>query len=179
MLKGNVWKMAALWVFTIPAAVAGASSPHVSAPTRAAAGRYLVIAGGCNDCHTPGWDPSGGKTPLARWLTGNPVGFKGPWGTTYPANLRLLAQEVSQATWIAMFKSKAPLPQFPMRPPMPWVNVHRLSVRDVRDLYIFIRSLGPMGQPAPAYVPPGQLPTTPYIIFIPKQPKAGSTHASH
>ena len=176
MLKGNVWKMAALWVFTIPAAVAGTSSPHVWAPTAVDAGRYLVVAGGCNDCHTPGWDPSGGKTPLTRWLTGSPVGFEGRWGTTYPANLRLLVQEVSEAQWVAMFKSKTPLPQYPMRPPMPWVNVHRLSVRDVRALYVFIRGLGPMGKPAPAYAPPGQLPTTPYIIFVPQQPKASLTN---
>ncbi|MHB8564748.1 MAG: cytochrome C [Acidiferrobacteraceae bacterium] len=178
MRKHNIWQMVALWVFTIPAAVAGTSSPHVSAPTMAEAGRYLVQAGGCNDCHTPGWGPSGGTTPLTRWLTGSRVGFEGPWGTTYPANLRLLVHEMSETQWVAMFKNKTPLPQYPMRPPMPWVNVHRLSVRDVRALYVFIRSLGPMGKPAPAYVPPGQHPTTPYIFFVPQQPKARWTNTS-
>ena len=137
-----------------------------------------MIAGGCNDCHTPGWDRSGGKTPLARWLTGSSVGFEGPWGTTYPANLRLLVQEVSEAQWVAMFKSKTPLPQYPMLPPMPWANIHELSVRDVRAIYFFIRNLGPFGKPAPAYVGPGQIPSTPYIIFVPQKLKACFTHAS-
>ena len=132
--KNKIWKIVALWAFAIPAAVAGTSSPHVSAPTTVEAGRYLVQAGGCNDCHTPGWGPSGGMTPLTRWLTGSRVGFEGPWGTTYPANLRLLVHEMSEAQWVAMFKSKTPLPQYPMRPPMPWVNIHRLSVRDVRAI---------------------------------------------
>ena len=36
---------------------------------------------------------------------------------------------------------------------------------DLRALYQFIRYLGPAGKPAPAYVPPGQEPTTPYALF--------------
>ena len=30
----------------------------------------------------------GPAVPLQEWLTGVPVGFQGPWGTTYAANLR-------------------------------------------------------------------------------------------
>ena len=51
-------------------------------------GHYLLVVAGCNDCHTPGWPESGGKVKPEDWLTGSPVGFSGPWGTTYPANLR-------------------------------------------------------------------------------------------
>ncbi len=171
MWKSNAWKIAALWVFTVPAAIANTSQPHVWAPTAVQAGRYLVLAGGCMDCHTPGWEQSGGKTPLAQWLTGSPVGFEGPWGTTYPANLRLFVRKVSVQQWIAMFKAR--LPQYPMRPPMPWLNYHLLSVRDLKAVYIFIKGLGPAGKPAPAYVRPGHLPKTPYIVFVPQQPKAG------
>ncbi len=75
-------------------------------------GRYLIVTGGCNDCHTPGYPESGGKTPQAEWLTGNAVGFQGPWGTTYPANLRLTVQKMSEAQWLARARQ-------PMRPPMP------------------------------------------------------------
>ena len=52
-------------------------------------GRYLVWVGGCNDCHTPGFPEAAGNIPEEQWLTGNPVGFQGPWGTNYPKNLRL------------------------------------------------------------------------------------------
>ena len=79
-------------------------------------GRYIVNISGCNDCHTPGYPESGGKTPRNEWLTGNPVGFQGPWGTTYPANLRLLVQSMSEAQWIARART-------PMRPPMPWFSL--------------------------------------------------------
>ena len=43
----------------------------------------------CNDCHTPGYMQKGGAVPVGEWLTGTPVGYQGPWGTTYAANLRL------------------------------------------------------------------------------------------
>src|SRR4051794_39593567 len=60
-----------------------------SADAKAARGKYLVQIGGCNDCHTAGYAQNGGQTPTTDWLTGLPVGFRGPWGTSYPANLRL------------------------------------------------------------------------------------------
>ena len=52
-------------------------------------GRYLVTIAGCNDCHTPNFAPSGGKVPEAQWLTGDALGWRGPWGTTDAPNLRL------------------------------------------------------------------------------------------
>jgi hypothetical protein len=144
--------------------------PHVQAATAAQAGRYLVLAGGCNDCHTPGWAQAGGAIPSSRWLTGSRVGFRGPWGVTYPANLRLLVQHMHERQWVAMFKDKTPLPGYPMRPPMPWLDYHRLNVRDLQALYVFIQRLGPAGQPAPRYVPPGRTPKTSYIVFVPQRP---------
>jgi len=46
-------------------------------------GKYLVVVGGCNDCHTPNYPETAGKVPEADWLAGSAVGFQGPWGTTY------------------------------------------------------------------------------------------------
>ena len=54
-------------------------------------GRYMAITGGCNDCHTAGFAPNEGKIPEKDWLLGSgPLGYSGPWGTTYATNLRLL-----------------------------------------------------------------------------------------
>ncbi len=91
-------------------------------------------------------------------------------GVTYPANLRLLVQHIHERQWVAMFKDKTPLPGYPMRPPMPWLDYHRLNVRDLQALYVFIQRLGPAGQPAPRYVPPGRTPKTSYIVFVPQRP---------
>ena len=126
-------------------------------------GRHLVATSGCNDCHTPGYGESGGMLPTTEWLTGSPVGFKGPWGVTYPANLRLELREMSEELWIAEART-------PRRPPMPWFSLRDMSDRDLRAIYWFIRSLGPRGEEAPAYVPPNGTVTTPYIDFVPKLP---------
>ena len=124
-------------------------------------GRYLTVTSGCNDCHTPGYPEADGALPANQWLTGSPVGFQGPWGTTYPANLRLVVQGMSEAQWLARVRQ-------PMRPPMPWCNLRAMDDGDLIAIYRFIRALGPAGEPAPATAGPGAVVTTPYIDFVPK-----------
>lgn len=139
-----------------------APAPFVSASTPEEAGRYLVILGGCNDCHTANWPESGGAIPEQEWLTGSMVGFRGPWGTSYASNLRLLAQEMDEAGWVSMLRHRNGLP------PMPWVNMKLLNDSDARAIYRYIRSLGAQGTRAPTAVPPGVEPLTPYIPFEPQ-----------
>ena len=124
-------------------------------------GRYLLATSGCNDCHTPGYPESGGNVPDAQWLVGSPVGFQGPWGTTYPANLRLTMGELSEAQWLERART-------PMRPPMPWFNLRDMTDEDLLAIYRYVRLLGPAGEPAPAFAPPGQAVDTPYFEFVPK-----------
>ena len=127
-------------------------------------GRYLVKIAGCNDCHTPGYLPSAGKVPEDRWLTGSAFGWRGPWGTTYPINLRLYMQAMTEEQWL----KKANVLE--ARPPMPWWAVREMDLNDKRALYQYIRRLGPGGEPAPAYVPPDKEPKPPYATF-PAPPK--------
>lgn len=124
-------------------------------------GRSLLITGGCNDCHTPGYMQTEGKVPESLWLTGSPVGFQGPWGTSYPANLRLYVQTLSEDAWLERVRQ-------PMRPPMPWFNLRETSDADLRAMYRYLRELGPAGEPMPAAAGPGVAVSTPYIDFTPK-----------
>lgn len=146
----------------------GSAGKPVSAPQGAATpeevGRYLVVVGGCNDCHTQGWAESDGRLPDADWLTGTPVGFRGPWGTSYAANLRLMVQNYTEDAFVARLQAGAGLP------PMPWMNVRQLKEEDQRAIYRFIRSLGPAGTAAPVALAPDVEPTTPYIPFVPVFP---------
>jgi mono/diheme cytochrome c family protein len=139
-----------------------AARPFVNASDSIAAGRYLVIIGGCNDCHTPGYMENGASVPESAWLTGTPIGFRGPWGTSYPRNLRLTASQMDANTWVHTLHTRTALP------PMPWVNVNSMSERDLRAIYYYIRSLTPLGEPTPLPVPPGQEPATPYFDFVPQ-----------
>ncbi len=141
-----------------------APAAFVQAATSEEAGRYLFTIGGCNDCHTVGWAESGGKLPETEWALGNPVGYRGPWGTTYPKNLRLSATEHTEAQWVAMFRQSAGLP------PMPWQNYVNMSETDLVAVQRFLKSLGARGVHAPAPLPPGKEPSTPYIDFTPKMP---------
>ena len=63
-------------------------------------GRYLVQIAGCNDCHTPGYMQTDGKVDEKLWLTGDTLGWHGPWGTTYATNLRLFVANLSEAQWL-------------------------------------------------------------------------------
>lgn len=124
-------------------------------------GRFLLLVGDCNGCHTPGYAESDGATPPSQWLTGSPVGFSGPWGTTYPANLRLLAHRLSEQEWLSLMRA-------PKRPPMPTTGLRAMSDDDLLAVYRYVRSLGTAGTPAPAYVPPGGKVATPYFDFVPR-----------
>jgi len=123
-------------------------------------GRYLAIIGGCNDCHTVGFAPRGGDVPEREWLTGDgTLGWRGPWGTTYPTNLRLNLAKMTEAQWVSYAKA------LKARPPMPWFNVNKWTESDLRAFYQYVRHLGPAGQPAPQALPPGTEPKTPVFAF--------------
>lgn len=158
------------------APVAATAPPSTAAPSDAdlvAQGEYLVKIGGCNDCHTPGYMDKAGEVPKDQWLTGNLLGFSGPWGTTYPANLRLKTADMDETAWLQYTA------ELHTRPIMPDFNVRAMKEQDRLAIFRFIKSLGPGGQPAPAYLPPGQKPPPPYMELVlppgppPPAPAAG------
>lgn len=119
-------------------------------------GRYLVLIGHCNNCHTAGYSQALGKVPEERWLMGNPVGWRGKNGTTYAPNLRLYVQALSEEGWLNMARTAQ------SKPPMPWWSLRDTTDEDLKAMYQYIRSLRPVGQPAPAFLPPDQVPPRPY-----------------
>lgn len=139
-------------------------TPETPLATRAteARGRYLVKIGGCNDCHTPGYAQRAGDVPESQWLIGDRIGWRGPWGTTYPTNLRRFVQGVSAEQWLTIARR-------PMRPPMPWFALRDMTDEDLAAIYYYLRALGPAGPNAPAFVPPGETAHTPVIDFVPRK----------
>jgi hypothetical protein len=131
------------------------------------AGRYLVKITGCNDCHTPGWMQSPGSTPESLWLTGVPVGFSGPWGTSYASNLRRFVKDFNADMWVQVIRART------QKPPMPWDQLHSMSDADLRAIFEYIKSLGPAGDPTPTDTPPNEEPKTPYFWFVPQMPGTG------
>lgn len=143
----------------LPAAAADAPANRSARDRDVERGEYLVMIGSCNDCHTPNYLAKGHQTSASVLLTGSKVGWRGPWGTTYAPNLRIYFQELTEVEWVFTAKS------IERRPPMPFYSLNALSEGDARAIYRYIRSLGPAGTRAPAFVPPDKVPPMPYIQY--------------
>ncbi|HTW85551.1 MAG TPA: hypothetical protein VMD91_15885 [Candidatus Sulfotelmatobacter sp.] len=154
----------ALLALTALDATPRAAAVDAGASDVLARGRALVAFGACNDCHTPGWRDSDAMLPAERWMTGSAIGFRGPWGTAYPANVRLRFQQIDEEQWLAAVRTRGG------HPPMTWHDVRSLSDADQRAIYRFIRALGPAGTPAPKDLGPDDSPTTPYVELVPATP---------
>ena len=126
-------------------------------------GLRIATIGGCHDCHTDGFATSGGQVDPEKALTGSSVGYQGPWGTTYPANLRIIAAKMNEDEFVSYSHT------LKTRPPMPWFGVNAMTENELRSFYQYTKSLGTPGEPAPDYVKPGEMPKTPYIVFAPPQ----------
>jgi mono/diheme cytochrome c family protein len=152
----------------VPAAVAAppAGAAYTPDPLQIERGRYLVKISGCNDCHTAGYMDKNGEVPEKDWLTGDMLGWSGPWGTTYGKNLRRWVPLFGEDQWVVYARN------IKTRPPMPWYVLRQLEEKDLRAIYQYVRHLGPAGDPEPAYVPPGQEPPMPYMKFVAPPPAA-------
>jgi mono/diheme cytochrome c family protein len=146
---------------TFLAALLIAASARAAEPSKVEHGRYLVMIGGCNDCHTAGFMEQNLKIPEKDWLQGSAVGFQGPWGTTYAANLRLVMNSMSESQWLEHARKDR-------MPPMPAYVLQQMKTDDLKAIYAYVKSLGNPGVAAPAYVAPGGKVSTPYYVFIPQ-----------
>ena len=126
-------------------------------------GLQVSIIGGCHDCHTEGYSETEGKIDPEKALMGSSVGWRGPWGTTYASNLRIIADRMTERGFVVILKNVI------TRPPMPWYNLRAMEESDMQSLYQYIKSLGTPGKPAPSRVHPDKEPTTPYVQLVPPQ----------
>jgi len=134
-----------------------------------ARGHYLTTVTGCNDCHTPGtfW----GAPDTTRTLSGSELGWKGPWGVTYAANLTPEPQtgigawsESDIITAIRVGKS----PDGTMLlPPMPWPDYAFLTDEDAKSIAKYLKTIPPVMHKVPDRMPPGAKAKGSIIAFPP------------
>ena len=147
-----------------------AGAPAEASTTPVERGRYLVMAMGCHDCHTPKkMGPNGPEFDFSRALSGHPEGtplptppeprgpwvasaswdltaWSGPWGISYPFNLTP-DENTGLGIWTeemfmkAMRTGRHMGASRPILPPMPWQSVGALDDGDLKAVYAYLRSL--------------------------------------
>lgn len=91
---------------------------------------------------------------------GDLTSFVGPWGTSFSANLT--PDETGTKEWtFDNFKMAFQHGKFkglengrPLMPPMPWQNFAQAHPEDVAMIWSFLRSLKPISNKVPDYIPP-------------------------
>ena len=165
MLTCNLLKVLQTFIllFALSAASAAPANAqtllHSNNATLLERGKYMVVTGHCNNCHTESYGVNSGKIPEEKWLLGNSVGWRSKAGTSYAPNLRLYIQSMPLVSWLIVARASR------ARAPMPWWSLSDTSDEDLTAMYAYIGSLGPVGLPAPLFLPPDQTPQPPYNVL--------------
>jgi mono/diheme cytochrome c family protein len=141
---------------TTPAPKQAADDAKPATMTPLQRGEYIATVGGCNDCHTPG--TFYGAPDFKRQLSGSELGWRGPWGVSYPSNLTPDI-ETGLGSWTNVeieraLRSGVKKDGTPILPPMPWPNTARLTPEDMSSLIAYLKSLPPVSHKVPAPLPP-------------------------
>lgn len=161
---------ATLAALLLPARVPGAAAAAKdNADDRIAKGKYLVTIMGCNDCHTPG--TFYGAPDMERFLSGSELGWVGPWGVVYAANLTPddetgLGQWTPEQIAKAIRSGNRPDGR-QLAPAMPWLNYSALTDSDVLAIAAYLKTLKPVKHAVPKPVEPGGKVEGPVLAFPP------------
>lgn len=146
-----------------------ARKPADDKAVKIAQGRYLARIMSCGDCHTPG--TFYGDPDTSRAMSGSEMGWRGPWGVRYAANLTP-ELDTGIGYWTAAELAKAL--RTGIRPdgtkigaPMPIQNIMQITEDDAEALAVFFMSLKPVKHQVPAALPPGVEPKGPVLDFPP------------
>ncbi len=137
---------AAAWVLTAPRAIDVETRRAVSAPGDPAAGRIVFFLAGCDSCHM-----SPGQTDPMR--LGGGLELKTPFGSVFPPNISTDRTDGIGA-WSAVDFANALMAGVApdgrhLYPAFPYPSYARMSVKDVRDLFAFLRTTPPVSGRAP------------------------------
>jgi len=147
-------------------------------------GQYLVVFGGCNDCHTPMKMGENGPEPdMDRMLSGHPqdvvisepaalgegpwmaaasatfTAWSGPWGVSFTRNLTP-DDETGLGTWSeqefidTLRNGRRRGIGRELLPPMPWPGIGKLSDEDLAAIYAYLKTIPAISNRVPDPLPP-------------------------
>jgi hypothetical protein len=157
------------------------ATAHSASMSSVERGKYLVMVGGCNDCHTPWKMGANGPEPdMSKMLSGSPEGmtakapkldmpwmvaasatmtaWSGPWGISYAHNLTPDSTGLGkwdEATFMmAMKNGKHIGTGRPIMPPMPWQAIGKMQDDHLKAVFAYLKSIPPVKNTPPEYEPP-------------------------
>jgi len=175
-MRWNRWLSLTLVLLAIGAGAAAlAATPTTknrsagSTGAKTERGHYLVSVIGCNDCHTPG--TMYGAPDMTRFLSGSELGWTGPWGVVYAANLTS-DKDTGLGNWteaqiVTAIRTGNRPDGRQLAPIMPWMNLSRLTDADAQAIAAYLKSLPPTVHKVPAPVAPGTQATGSLLNFPP------------
>ncbi len=160
-----------LAVVALTAATSGGRTAESARAAKIARGAYLVTIAGCSDCHTPG--TLYGAPDTSRQLSGSELGWQGPWGVTYAANLTPDPEtglgRWSEADIVRALRTGTRPDGSPILPPMPWPNFARLTDEDADAIAAYLKSIPAIRHKVPARIGPGA-PASGAVVSFPPPP---------
>ncbi len=143
---------------------------HAADAKEIARGKYIVGAGSCTDCHTPGHFL--GKPDMTKFLGGSDVGFAIPGLGVFVAPNLTPDKETGLGDWTveqiatAVTTGKTPDGRI-LAPPMPWRNYSVLTKADALAIAAYLKSLPPLHNQVPGPFGPSQTPTSFVMLVLP------------
>jgi mono/diheme cytochrome c family protein len=137
---------AAAWFVTAPYGVSAEVAREVAEPGDSEAGRNVFTIAGCESCHMS----PGQKDPLRL---GGGMELKTPFGSFYPPNISPDPRD-GIGSWSAADFADAIMAGVSPRgeqlyPALPYASYCRMSIKDARDLFAFLRTTPPVTGRAP------------------------------
>jgi hypothetical protein len=183
MIRKMIMSVCAVGVVLLVAvAPVAAKSAKPAKEDPAKRGEYLVMVGGCNDCHTPfKMTPIGPLPDMERMLSGHPEGqpdpastlgkndltasgpdlteWKFPFGINYVRNLtpdKTGLGDWTEAQFIKTLRTGRHQGEGrALLPPMPWFNFGGMTDDDLKAVWAYLRSIKPIKNTVPdPKVPP-------------------------
>ena len=159
-------------------AAAAAARPQAGNAAAVARGKYIVTAGGCNDCHTPWKMGANGPEPdMSLFLSGHPssmtlppppapsgpwimsatatnTAWAGPWGTSFTANLTPdpetgLGQWTEQQFIDTLRTGRRQGRGREILPPMPWTAYKNFTDADLKAIFAYLKTIPPIKNKVP------------------------------
>jgi len=133
-------------------------------------GKYLVIVGGCTDCHSPGG--LHGMPDMTKYLAGSDVGFAVPGMGVFvgrnltPDKATGLGNWTTQQIVEALTTGVRPDGRM-LAPMMPWRALSKMTRPDILAMVAYLKSLPPVQNEVPGPFGPNETPSTLVMTLLP------------